>query len=219
MATTTLDLSGPLNDYYRAHAFREAPILAKLRKETAKLGGNAQMQIAPEQGGFMALMVKLTGAMRVLEFGTFTGYSSLVMAMAGATAITTIDVSETFTAIARRFWGEAGMADRITLRLDGGVAAIADLLAQGKAGTFDLAFIDADKTSYDVYYEGALQLLRSGGLIMVDNVLWGGDVADPTKTDAETVALRTLNGKLVADERIELAMIPLADGLTLARKR
>jgi len=218
MASSTLNLTPAVYDYYRAHAGREPAILAELRDATAKLGGDAVMQIAPEQGAFMALMVKLTGAQRVVEFGCFTGYSSLAMALAGAREITTLDVSEKFTAIARTFWAKAGVADRVTLRLDGGENGIAELLKAGKAGTFDLAFIDADKENYDRYYEGALKLLRAGGLVMIDNVLWGGDVADPAKNDADTAALKALNKKVLADSRVEIAMLPLGDGLTLARK-
>ena len=154
--------------------------------ETASLGSNAGMQIGPEQGAFMSLIVKLMGARRVIEFGTFTGYSSLAMALAGATRITCADVSKEFTDIARRFWAKAGVADRIELHLDGGNAVIARCLADGEAGTFDLAFIDADKSGYDAYYEGALKLLRPGGLVLVDNTLWGGDVADAGGKDADT---------------------------------
>jgi predicted O-methyltransferase YrrM len=218
IASTTLNLSGPLADYFRVHAFREPAVLADLRAETAKLGGNAAMQIGPEQGAFMGMIASLMGARQILEFGTFTGYSSLSMMLAGDAHVTCVDVSEEFTTIARAYWKKAGVETRVTLRLDGGHAAIADLLAQGRAETFDLCFIDADKPSYDAYYEGALKLLRSGGLIMIDNVLWGGDVADPSKTDADTVALRTLNTKVKSDARVAMVMVPIGDGLTLARK-
>ncbi len=218
MASTGLNLTPDVYAYYRAHAGREPAVLAELRTETAKLGGNAVMQIAPEQGAFMAMIVKLTGARRVVEFGCFTGYSSLAMALAGADQITTIDVSEEFTAVAQKFWKKAGVEERITLNLGGGEKGIADLVKAGGAGTYDLAFIDADKSNYDRYYEGALKLLRPGGLILIDNVLWGGDVAKPEVTDADTTALRTLNTKVLGDARVELAMLPLGDGLTLARK-
>lgn len=221
MSTSTLALSGNIAEYYAEHAFREAPVLVELREVTAsKTGGDAQMQIAPEQGAFMAMIVRLMNASRIIEIGTFTGYSSLAMALANpAVRITAVDVSADFTAIAREFWKKAGVESRITLRLDGGHAAISDLLGTGEAGEFDLAFLDADKTSYDAYYEGVLQLLRPGGLVMIDNVLWSGDVADRSKADADTVALRKLNDKIKSDSRIEFITVPIGDGLTLAQKR
>jgi predicted O-methyltransferase YrrM len=219
MSNTTISLSGAIAVYYQQHAYNEPPLLAELRTVTArKTGGDANMQIAPEQGAFMGMMAALMGAKEILEIGTFTGYSSLAMLMACEARITCVDVSEEFTALARAFWTKAGVESRVTLRLDGGQGAIADLLAQGRAGTFDLCFIDADKTSYDAYYEGALKLLRKGGLIMIDNVLWGGDVADASKTDADTAALRALNTKIKADARVTLSMVPIGDGLTLAHK-
>lgn len=215
----TIGLTGALETYYAAHACREAPILAELRAETARLGSDAGMQIGPEQGAFMALLVKLMAARRVIEFGTFTGYSSLAMALAGATRITCADVSKAYTDIARRFWAKAGVADRIDLHLDGGAAVIARCLACGEAGNYDLAFIDADKSGYDSYYEGALALLRPGGLVLVDNTLWDGDVADASRQDADTVAIRALNDKILADDRVEICLVPICDGLTMARKR
>lgn len=214
----TIGITGALESYYAAHACREPAILTELRQETAALGGQSAMQIGPEQGAFMGLIVKLMGARRVIEFGTFTGYSSLAMALAGATRITCADVSREWTDIARRYWAKSGVADRIDLHLDGGTAVIARLLANGEAGTFDLAFIDADKTGYDSYYEGALRLLRPGGLILVDNTLWGGDVADPAKQDTDTAAIRAINAKLAADPRVEICLVPICDGLTMARK-
>jgi predicted O-methyltransferase YrrM len=219
MSNATLALTDAIAEYYCSHAFREPAILAELRAVTAeKTGGDANMQIAPEQGAFMGMIAALMGAKEILEFGTFTGYSSLAMLLAGEARITCVDVSEEFTAIAREYWKKAGVEGRVTLRLDGGHVAMADLLAQGRTGTFDLCFIDADKTSYDAYYEGALKLLRRGGLIMIDNVLWSGDVADPSKTDADTAALRALNARVKSDARVALAMVPIGDGLTLARK-
>ena len=215
----TIGLTGALEDYYAAHACREVPVLVELRAETARLGSDAAMQIGPEQGAFMALLVKLMGARRVIEFGTFTGYSSLAMALAGATRITCADVSKEFTDIARRYWDKAGVAERIDLHLDGGNAVIARLLAAGGLGSFDLAFIDADKSGYDGYYEGALKLLRPGGLVLVDNTLWDGDVADPARQDADTNAIRALNDKILADDRVEICLVPICDGLTMARKR
>jgi predicted O-methyltransferase YrrM len=219
MSTATILPDGRLLDYYRAHAAREPAILAELRMETqAKLGEDAVMQIAPEQGAFMGMIANLMGAQHILEIGTFTGYSSLAMALASTARITAVDVSEEWTTIARRYWERAGAEDRITLRLDGGHAAMADLLQDGKAGTFDMCFLDADKVSYDAYYESGLKLLRRGGVMLVDNVLWSGDVADPAKQDADTSALRALNSKIAADPRVSHCMLPIADGLTLARK-
>lgn len=214
----TIGITGGLERYYGAHACRELEILRQLREETAALGGESVMQIGPEQGAFMAILVKLMGARRVVEFGTFTGYSSLAMALAGATRITCADVSKQWTDIARRYWEKAGVAERIDLHLDGGAAVIARLLASGEEGRVDLAFIDADKQGYDGYYEGSLKLLRPGGLILVDNTLWGGDVADPARQDEDTLAIRALNAKLVVDPRVEICMVPICDGLTLARK-
>jgi predicted O-methyltransferase YrrM len=218
MSNKTLPLTGAISAYYMAHGFREAGVLAELRAETAKLGGDANMQIAPEQGAFMGMVAAMMNAVSILEIGTFTGYSSLAMVLASHAQMTCVDVSETFTAMAREHWAKAGVADKISLRLDGGAAAIAALLAQGNAGSFDLCFIDADKTSYDIYYEGTLKLVRKGGVVMIDNVLWGGDVADPDKRDADTVALRALNEKIKVDVRVEMVMVPIGDGLTMVRK-
>jgi predicted O-methyltransferase YrrM len=218
MTGKTIGLTGALYGYYAAHAYREPEILRQLRLETAGLGGNAAMQIGPEQGAFMGLLVKLMGAKRVLEFGTFTGYSALAMALAGAQEITCADVSKEWTDIGRKYWAQAGVAGRIDLHLDGGNAVIERLLNGGEAGTFDLTFIDADKTGYDAYYEGSLKLLRQGGLILIDNTLWGGDVADPAKSDADTDAIRAINAKVVKDTRVEVCMTPICDGLTMARK-
>jgi predicted O-methyltransferase YrrM len=164
------------------------------------------------------MLVQLTAPRRILEVGTFTGYSALAMALAGNAHITAVDVSAEWTDVARRYWRKAGVDGRIALRLDGGHVAIADLLSQGAAATFDMVFLDADKSAYDAYYEGGLKLLRTGGLMMVDNVLWGGDVADPSKVDGDTSALRALNTKIAGDKRVSHCMIPIADGLTLARK-
>jgi predicted O-methyltransferase YrrM len=219
VSTETVSLSGIVGEYFRAHAFRELPVQTELRLETAKLGSDAQMQIAPEQGAFMGMMAGLMNAKHILEIGTFTGYSSLAMALGAPQAhITAVDVSEEWTAMAQKYWTKARVASRISLRLDGGHKAVADLLGQGRHNSFDLCFLDADKTSYDAYYEGALKLLRPGGLIMIDNVLWGGDVARAEKQDEDTVALRALNSKIKADARVSICMLPIADGLTLARK-
>ncbi len=220
MARYNIVLDDQLYPYFQGVAFSEAPILAALREKTAALP-QAGMQIAPEQGAFMAMMVRITGARRILEIGTFTGYSSTAMALAlppGGTLLAA-DVSHEWTAIAREFWQKAGVADRVTLKLAPGGEVIEGLLAEGRAGSFDLMFIDADKPGYDRYYEGGLQLLKSGGLMMIDNVLWGGDVADPQKDDEDTRALRALNAKIRRDPRVDLSMIPLGDGLTLVHKR
>ncbi len=219
MAGKTLGLEGALYDYYKSVAYRELDILRELREETARLGRQAQMQIGAEQGAFMAMLVKLMGARRILEIGSFTGYSALAMALAGEVRITAADVSEEWTAIGRKYWRKAGVADRIDLVLKPGAEVIQGLLAAKEAGRFDLIFIDADKPSYDIYYEGGLKLLRAGGAILIDNVLWGGDVADPAKTDADTAAIRALNAKIAGDARIDLSMVPICDGLTIARKR
>ncbi len=218
MAGKTIGVTGALYDYYAAHAYREPDILKNLREETATLGGSAAMQIGAEQGAFMGLIVKLMGAKRVLEFGTFTGYSALSMALAGATKITCADVSKEWTDIGRKYWQKAGVADRIDLHLDGGNAVIDRLLKNGEAGVFDLAFIDADKPGYAAYYEGSLKLVRSGGLILIDNTLWGGDVADSEKQDDDTKAIRAINETVLKDPRVEICMLPICDGLTMARK-
>jgi caffeoyl-CoA O-methyltransferase len=178
------------------------------------------MQIAPEQGQFMALLVRLTGARRILEIGVFTGYSSLAMALAlGRDArFTCCDISEEYTAVARKYWAKAGVADRIELKLGPAAETLKGLL-KGSEGEIDFAFIDADKTNYETYYDLALQLLRPGGLIAIDNVLWGGDVANPKKMDEDTEAIRRINKKVHADERVDVSLVPIGDGLTLARKR
>ncbi|HEY9538122.1 MAG TPA: class I SAM-dependent methyltransferase [Kiloniellaceae bacterium] len=199
---------------------RESELQRRLREETAALPG-AGMQIAPEQGQFMALLVELTGARRCLEIGTFTGYSALAVAQAlpDDGRLVACDVNETTTAVARRYWREAGVAQKIDLRLAPARDTLDVLLAEGAAGSFDFVFIDADKANYDAYYEAALKLLRSGGLIAVDNVLWDGAVIDPAADDADTVAIRALNAKIATDQRVTCSMLPLGDGLTLARKR
>ncbi|MEM9805698.1 MAG: class I SAM-dependent methyltransferase [Cyanobacteria bacterium P01_D01_bin.56] len=226
MTNKTLDISDAggklqshLYDYLLSVSLREPEILAQLRQETEQ-HPDGDMQISPEQGQFMALLLRLISAKKVLEIGTFTGYSALCMALALPSdgRLIACDVSEEYTAIARRYWQIAGVADRIDLRLAPALETLDDLLTTGQSDTFDFVFIDADKTSYHDYYEKSLELLRSGGLIAIDNVLWGGAVADPDETDADTVALRNLNQALHHDDRIELSMLPIADGLTLALK-
>ena len=220
MANKTISFDDRLYEYFGSVAYDEPAVLAELRKRTQSLA-DAMMQITPEQGAFMGLMVKLTGARRILEIGTFTGYSALAMASAlpAGGRLLASDVSAEWTAIAREFWTKAGLADRIELVLKPGREVIADLLKRGEAARFDMMFIDADKSNYDHYYEGGLALLRQGGLMMIDNVLWGGDVADTTKTDMDTAALRALNAKVRADARVDFVMVPIGDGLTLIRKR
>ena len=219
MTGKTIGLEGRLYDYYAAHAYREPEILKELRIETARLGGLAQMQIGPEQGAFMAMLVKLMGAKRILEIGTFTGYSSLAMALTGDVKIIAADVSEEWTNVARKYWKKAGVEGRIELRLGPAAETLEQLLKAGEASRFDLMFIDADKTSYDIYYEGGLKLLRPGGVMLIDNVLWSGSVADPSIKDEDTSALRALNTKIMADARVDLVMVPICDGVTMARMK
>ena len=220
MASRTLQMTGRLYDYLLQASLREPPLLAELRAETAKLP-LAAMQISPEQGQFMAFLVETIGARRAIEIGTFTGYSALCVALAlpAGGKVIACDISEEYTAIGRRYWSRAGVADRIDLRLAPALDTLERLLADGGAGSIDFAFIDADKREYDGYYEAILRLLRSGGLVAIDNVLWSGAVADPSAQDDDTRAIRALNEKLKADPRISLSLLPLGDGLTLARKR
>jgi predicted O-methyltransferase YrrM len=220
MSKRSIGLSPKLNDYILSVSLREPEVLRRLREETAALPA-AGMQVAPEQGQFMALMAKLINAKQYLEIGTFTGYSTLAVALAlpFEGRILACDINPETTAVAQRYWAAGGVGAKIELRLAPALETLDKLIAQGQAGRFDLAFIDADKENYDAYYERVLRLVRPGGLVMLDNVLWGGDVADPRKEDAETAALRALNAKLLGDERVDLSLLPLADGLTLARKR
>ncbi|MBG1269379.1 class I SAM-dependent methyltransferase [Nostoc sp. WHI] len=220
MTKQSIGLNDQLYNYLLSVSLREPEILLKLRQETAS-HPRSGMQISAEQGQFMSLLVQLIGAKKTLEVGVFTGYSSLSVALALPTdgQILACDVSEEFTAIARRYWHEAGVADKIDLRLAPALETLDQLLATGQAETFDFAFIDADKENYDGYYERSLQLVRPGGLIVIDNVLWSGQVANPQIQDASTQAIRALNKKLHHDDRITLSLIPIADGLTLAIKR
>ncbi len=221
MSTRTIAMTEAVYAYFQSASLREPELLRRLRDETRALGDSARMQICPEQGQLMALLARLTGARRILEIGTFTGYSALALALALPEdgRIVACDLSADWTAVARRYWAEAGVAGRIELRLAPALETLAALRAEGWAGGFDMAFIDADKENCFAYYEQALDLLKSGGLIMIDNTLWGGRVADPEQTDADTVAIRRLNERLRDDTRIDLSMVPIGDGLTLARKR
>ncbi|AFY31066.1 class I SAM-dependent methyltransferase [Calothrix sp. PCC 7507] len=220
MPKQTIGLDDQLYNYLLSVSLREPEILQKLRQETAS-HPRSGMQISPEQGQFLALLIQLIGAKKTLEVGVFTGYSSTVVALAlpADGKIIAADVSEEFTAIARRYWQLAGVADKIDLRLAPGLETLDHLLATGQAETFDFAFIDADKENYDGYYERALQLVRPGGLIAIDNVLWSGRVADPQIQDESTQIIRALNEKLHHDQRVTLSLVPIADGLTLAIKR
>jgi predicted O-methyltransferase YrrM len=220
MSNRSIGLEGPLYDYLLAASLREHPVLARLRAETAG-HPKANMQIAPEQGQFMALLVRLMGATRCIEVGVFTGYSSLAVALAMPPTgrLIACDISDEYAAIARRHWEEAGMAGKIDLRLAPAQDTLDALLAEGGAGSYDFAFVDADKAGYLNYYQRLLALLRPGGLIAVDNTLWNGDVANPDNNEPDTVAIRAFNERLRDDERIDLSLVPIGDGLTLARKR
>ncbi|MBD2055768.1 class I SAM-dependent methyltransferase [Oculatella sp. FACHB-28] len=220
MTNKSLNLGDRLYDYLLAVSLREPEILLKLREETAR-HPMSQMQIAPEQGQFMSLLVQLMRATKTLEVGVFTGYSALSVALALPEngQVVACDVSEEFTAIARRYWEMAGVTDKIDLRIAPAVETLDQLLAEGQAETFDFAFIDADKSNYETYYERALHLVRPGGLILIDNVLWSGRVADGQVQDTRTEAIRAFNRKLHEDQRVTLSMVAIADGLTLALKR
>lgn len=221
MSIKTLTMTERLHDYILAHGVREHPALRRLREETTTLGESSRMQIPPEQGALIGLLVELTGAGRVLEVGTFTGYSAMAAALAlpEGGRLVTCDISEEWTSVARRHWREAGVAGRIELRLGPALDTLDRLLAEGAAGSFDMMFIDADKRNYAGYYERGLDLVRPGGLIMADNTLWSGRVADPGDAGEDTAALRAFNEKLGRDERIRISLLPVADGLTLALKR
>jgi predicted O-methyltransferase YrrM len=221
MATKTIHLDDTLYPYFKSVAYEEPDVLAELRAATIATGGDAVMQITPEQGAFMAMLVRISGARRIFEIGTFTGYSTLAMALAlpADGRIVASDISGEWTGIGRVHWQKAGVADRIQLRLKPGLELIDGMLRDGEAGRYDMAFIDADKPNYDGYYEGVLRLLKPGGFMLIDNVLWGGAVANPEKMDSDTAALRALNEKIRSDDRVDLAMVPIGDGVTMARKR
>ena len=216
----SIGLDDRLREYLLEFGVREHPVLARLREQTAAMP-NASMQTAPEESALLGMLVRLSGARRIVEIGTFTGYSSTAMALALPTEgrIVCCDVSREWTDIARQVWADAGVADRVELRLGPALATLDALLAEGGAGTYDMAYIDADKSGYDAYYEGVLRLLRPGGLVGIDNTLWSGRVADPSVQDENTRAIRALNEKIATDERVDEVILPVGDGLTLARLR
>jgi len=220
MSNRSISLTDALYQYLLDTSLREPSVLRALREETLRMTQRS-MQIAPEQGQFMALVARLIGARRCIEVGVFTGYSALVTALAlpDDGCIVACDVSEEWTAVARRYWRQAGVGHKIDLRLAPALETLDAMLAAGERGRYDLSFIDADKTGYLAYYERCLELLRPGGLIMVDNTLWSGRVAELEAGDEDTQALRHFNECLHRDERIDLSLVPIGDGLTLARKR
>jgi len=220
VSSRTIVLTDALYKYLLEVSLREPEVMRRLRETTQKMP-RAGMQISPEQGQFMALLVELMGAKRCLEIGTFTGYSALAVARAlpADGTLVACDISADYTARAKPYWQEAGVADRIDLRIGPAVETLDKLLAQGQAGSFDFAFIDADKANYKNYFQRVLDLLRRGGLACVDNVLWSGAVVDPARDDEDTEAIRAFNKALADDPRVSLSLVPIGDGLTLARKR
>jgi len=220
MAYKSLGLSPQLYEYLLSVSLRESATLQQLRQETAVLPQSV-MQVTPDEGQFLGFLVQLLGVRKALEIGVFTGYSSLAVALALPEdgQLIACDVNETYTAIAHRYWEAAGVAHKVDLRLAPALETLDALLAEGQGGSFDFAFIDADKTNYWAYFERSLQLLRPGGLIAVDNVLWSGQVIDPDNHEPSTEAIRTFNQRLHQDERIHLCVLPISDGITLALKR
>ena len=220
MSNRTIEITESIYQYLCDHSLREDPILKDLRDHTYDMEERA-MQIAPEQGQFMQMLVKLIGAKNTIEVGVFTGYSSLAIALALPEdgRIVACDVNPQYTSVAEKFWVSAGVREKIDLRIGPAKDTLLGLINGGFTGTFDFAFIDADKINYDHYYELCLQLIRPGGLITVDNVLWGGAVSDDAINDVDTNAIRALNDKLHQDKRIDLSLVPVGDGLTLAMKR
>jgi predicted O-methyltransferase YrrM len=221
MSNQSIGLSDPLYQYLLANSVREPEVLAKLRAETAK-HPLVNMQISPEQGQLMGLLVQLIGAKKCLEVGVFTGYSSLVVALnlPDDGRIIACDVSDEFTAIACKYWQEAGVSDKISLHIAPALETLDRLITNGESGSFDFAFIDADKNNYAAYYDRCFQLVRQGGLILVDNVLWYGRVADPAMdNDKRTQAIKQINQQIYHDDRVQISLIPIGDGLTIARKR
>ena len=219
MSIRNFYLDENIYEYILNNSLRDLPILKKLRDETRKMP-DGRMQISSDQGQFMGFLVKLTNTKKIIEVGTFTGYSSLVMALALPEngQILSCDISEEYAAVARRFWQEAGVSNKIQLLLGLAEETLVELIQNGEAGTFDMAFIDADKVNYKIYYENCLDLLRPGGLILIDNVLWSGKTANPDETDDDTVAIRELNLFVHKDKCVDLSLLPVGDGLTLALK-
>ncbi len=220
----SLSVAGPLLDYVQKHGVREHPALARCRNETQRLT-NARMQISPEQGAFMQVMTAVVNAKRAVEVGVFTGYSSTAVALTmkelhgKAAELIACDISAEYTAIAREYWQEAKVDDVVELRLGPAAETLKRLVADGGAGSFDLAFIDADKPAYPRYYELCLTLLRRGGLLLIDNMLWGGQVADPTDHEADTAALRELAAKIHGDDRVTMTLATIGDGVSIVVKR
>lgn len=220
MSSSHIGLTEALSRYLDEKGLRESDVLRRLREETAGME-YARMQITPGQGALMAMLVKLTGAKLCIEVGTFTGYSALAVAAAlpADGRLICCDVSKEWTDVGRRYWEEAGLSDRIDLRIAPATETLDALSGEGLAGQVDFAFVDADKTNYGRYYEQLLGLLRPGGLIAVDNVLWSGSVIDPEDQSEDTKAIRALNDAIATDERVDHVLLPVGDGLTLARKR
>jgi predicted O-methyltransferase YrrM len=220
MSTHTINLTPALYSYLQKMSLHEPAPLAHLREATQKLN-SARMQISPEQGQLMGLLIQLLGAKKTLDIGTFTGYSALAVALAlpDDGKVVTCDVSVDATNMAKPFWQEAHVAEKIDLRLAPALETLESLIKNGEAGTFDFVFIDADKRNYSNYYEKALSLLRPGGLVAIDNVLWDGKVADPSVTDVDTAAIRAVNELVYNDKRVTMSLLPIGDGLTLARKK
>ena len=220
MSNKTIGLSDELAAYVVRVGAREPEVLVRLREETAALPQHG-MQISPEEGAFLAMLAELTGARRCIEVGTFTGYSSTAVALALPEDghLVCCDVSEEWTSVARRYWEDAGVAAKIDLRIAPAADTLDRLLADGEESTYDFAFVDADKSGYDGYYERLLRLVRPGGLIAIDNTLWAGHVLDEDSDDDDTRAIQALNAKLADDERVSLCLLPVADGVTLARRR
>ena len=219
MSTATIILDEKLREYLLNISVKESEILRELREETAQMEYSA-MQISPEQGAFMSFLVELIQAKRTLEIGVFTGYSALVVAMALPEdgIVTACDVSEEWANVGMKYWKKAQVENKINLRIAPALKTLDQLLSEGKQGTYDFAFIDADKIEYQGYFDKSLELLRIGGLIAIDNVLWGGSVIDDSIQDSSTKAIRKFNKKLYQDERVSISMVPIGDGLTLARK-
>ena len=219
MSTATIMLDEKLKEYLLNVAVKESEILRELREETAQMEYSA-MQISPEQGAFMSFLVELIQAKRTLEIGVFTGYSALVVAMALSKdgIVTACDVSEEWTSVGMKYWKKAQVEDKIDLRIAPALKTLDQLLSEGKQGTYDFSFIDADKIEYQGYFDKSLELLRIGGLIAIDNVLWGGSVIDDSIQDSSTRAIREFNENLSSDPRVSISMVPIGDGLTLACK-